>query len=194
VAKAVSLVATLSIVAVVLAGCGGSAAVDSSIHFDSVSQPRPAFHPVPGRASHGLSQVKGRRIESLALHNRFVGQIAGSRQISVASPVEPWVSEGDRSLIGGIVKISISPPARLTNQRLPATVTPNRKAPPGTPTLYRYARMSATNVGELEVAVDLSKHRPVGIEPSGDGYRISKLELIGPPPKNSAAYAPEPGY
>jgi len=53
--------------------------------------------------------------------------------------------------------------------------------------------MSATNVSKLEVAVRLADGRAVGIEPSGDGYRVTKLELIGPPP-NNPAYAPEPGY
>jgi hypothetical protein len=130
----------------------------------------------------------------LALHSTFVKRIAGDRKIAVSGSVVPWLAEGDRHLIGGVVKIPISPPAKFTDLRLPATISPNHKAPTGTPTLYRYARMSASNVGELEVAVDLSEGRPVRIEPSGDGCRVTKLELIGPPPKNSSAYAPEPGY
>jgi hypothetical protein len=193
-AKGFSTVAMLVIGALLLAGCGGSAAVDSTAGSGSATQVTPTFHPVGDRANGNLGKAKARRVESLALHNHFVERIAGDRQITVAGPVARWVTEGGRHLIGGVVKIPISPPARFTNLRLPATISPNHKAPPGTPTLYRYARMSATNVGELEVAVDLSEGRPVRIEPSGDGYRITKLELIGPSPKNPAAYAPEPGY
>jgi hypothetical protein len=193
-AKAISTVAMLLIGVFVFAGCGGSAAVGSTASSDSATQPTPTFHPIADRASKDLGNTQARRVEALALHSPFVKRIADDRKIAVSGSVVPWVTEGDRRLIGGVVNIPISPPANFTDLRLPATISPNHKAPPGTPTLYRYARMSASNVGELEVAVDLSKGRPVRIEPSGDGYRVTKLELIGAPPKNSSAYAPEPGY
>jgi hypothetical protein len=81
----------------------------------------------------------------------------------------------------------------LVNERLPATISPNRKAPPQTPTLHRFARFSATNVTELNVSVDLDGRRVVAIEPTGDGVEVTKIELIGPWPK-SPSYEPEPGY
>ncbi len=110
-----------------------------------------------------------------------------------ASKVVPWVAEGGGGLIGGAVHLYLSTAVDFANQKLPATISPNQKAPPGTPTLYRYVRMSATSVSELEVQIQLANRRAVRIEPAGGGYKITKLKLIGPPPK-SPAYAPEPGY
>lgn len=191
----VSLLAlTLLSGVVVLTACGGGGPGRSPESSGPIQGAKPSFQPVGAQVSSvGVTRSQARRIEALALHDRFVEQVAGGDEVHVAGPVVPWVSEGDRRLLGGAVKIPISPAATFTNQRLPATITTNQKAPAGTPTLYRYVRMSATNVGELEVAVDLARGRAVRVEPSGHGYTVTKLELIGPPPKDAAAYAPEPG-
>ncbi len=142
--------------------------------------------------SRSLSRADARKLKAFALRNRYVrGVVAGSHPSVV--DVVPWLSEGGRELIGGRVEIRLGSPVRLVDERLPGTISPNRKAPPGTPTLHRFARFSATNVTELDVSVELDGGRAVQIEPAGDGAKVTKIELIGPPPKNPA-YAPEPGY
>lgn len=128
-----------------------------------------------------------------ALHNLFVKEVSAGSRVRIANKVVPTVAEGSRKLIGGSVLLFLSPAVEFENQKLPATIYPNHKAPPGTPPLYRYVRMSASNVGELEVEVKLENGRPVRIEPAGEGYKVTKVELIGPAPSNPA-YAPEPGY
>ena len=141
-----------------------------------------------------MTPAKARRIRSAALHNGFVRQVASGSEIRVSQQVVPSVTGGRRSrLVGGIVQIYLTPPVSVVNQRLPGTIHPNQKAPPGTPTLHRYALLSGTNIGQLEVAIGLKSGRADRIEPSGGGYEVTKFELIGPPPKNPA-YAPEPGY
>ena len=92
----------------------------------------------------------------------------------------PWVSAGGTELLGGVVQLKLEPAVDFDDLRLPATISPNQKAPPATPTIYRFALMSATNVSKLEVAVRLADGRAVGIEPSGDGYRVTKLETDRP--------------
>jgi hypothetical protein len=132
-----------------------------------------------------------RTIKASIRRDHFVRQIAAGSRVRLSNVV-PWVSEGDTELLGGATELYLSPAIDLDDQKLPATISPNRKAPPGTPTLYRFIRMSATNVSELEVSVRLANRRVVRIEPSGTGYEVTKMELIGPPPASSA-YAPEPG-
>jgi hypothetical protein len=161
----------------------------------NLSPPKEAsFRSAKSPASSTLVLTKGRarKIRAAALHSRFVRQVSAGSQIRV-SKVIPWVSEGGRELLGGVIHLYLSPSVEFDNQKLPATISPNQKAPPGTPTLYRYIRMSAANVGELEVQIKLENGRAVRIEPAGEGYKVTKAELIGPPPKSSA-YAPEPGY
>jgi hypothetical protein len=184
----------LASVVVFLAGCGSSDSADTS--------PAEAFRPTPPRLGKTipsgspprswLTKTDARELKTAALHNRFVRAIAEGNRPRIVN-VGPWVSEEGWELIGGSVEIRLSPPMRLVNERLPATISPNRKAPPGTPTLYRFARFSATNVTELDVSVELDGGRAVAIEPSGDGVKVTKIELIGPPPK-SPSYEPEPGY
>jgi hypothetical protein len=127
------------------------------------------------------------------LRNSYVRGIVEGSHPGVVDDVVPWVSEGGRKLIGGRVEIRLSPPVRLVNERLPGMIFPNQKAPPGMPTLHRFARISATNVSQLEVSVELDSGRAASIESAGDDVNVTKIELIGPPPKNPA-YAPEPGY
>lgn len=127
-----------------------------------------------------------------ALGNGVVRRLSAGSRIR-ASKVIPWVSEGSQELLGGVVHLHLSPAVDFDDQKLPATISPNQKAPPGTPTLYRFVRMSATSVSELEVQVKAANQRVVRIEPSGTGYQVTRVELIGPPPASSA-YAPEPGY
>jgi hypothetical protein len=180
---------------ILLAGCGGDSERDSTSAASELSTPAaPSSRAATSRASNfGLTKAKAQRIRSLALHNRFVRQVASDRQIHIAKKVVPWVSEGGGELIGGSVDVYLSPPTQLDDQRLPATISPNRQAPAGTPTLYRYVSMSARQVRQLEVAIELKKGRAVRIEPSGGGYEVTSVELIGAPPE-SPAYTPEPGY
>jgi hypothetical protein len=139
-----------------------------------------------------MTQADSRKIKKSVLRNGVVRRLsAGSR--THASKVIPWVSEGGRELLGGVIHIHLSPAVDFDDQKLPAMISPNQKAPPGTPTLYRLVRMSATNVSELEVQVRLANQRVVRIEPSGTGYQVTEVRIDRPPPAGSA-YAPEPGY
>jgi hypothetical protein len=139
-----------------------------------------------------MTEADARKIKASVLRNRFVRQVSAGSRVRL-SKVVPWVSDGDTELLGGATDLYLGPAVDLEGQKLPATISPNQKAPPGTPTLYRFIRMWATNVKELEVAVKLANGRVVRVEPSGTGYQVTKAELIGPPPASSA-YAPEPGY
>jgi hypothetical protein len=139
-----------------------------------------------------MSKADARELKAFALRSRYVRDIVEGSRPSVVNVV-PRVSEGGRELIGGSVRIRVVPPVSLHDERLPAVIFPNHKAPSGTSALHRFARISATNVTELAVSVDLDGGRVVQVEPSGDGVQVTKIELIGPPPK-SPAYAPEPGY
>lgn len=139
-----------------------------------------------------MTQANSLKIKKSVMRNGLVRRLSAGSRIR-ASKVIPWVSEGGRELLGGVVHIHLSPAVDFDDQKLPATISPNQKAPPGMPTLYRFVHMSATNVSELEVQVKLANQRVLRIEPSGTGYQVTKVELIGPPPASSA-YAPEPGY
>ena len=132
------------------------------------------------------------KIKRSVLRSGILKRLSAGSHVRI-SKVVPWVSEGSRELLGGVAHVYLSPAVDFDDQRLPATIFPNQEAPPETPTLYRFVRMSATNVRDLEVQVMLTDRRVVRIEPSGTGYEVTKLELIGPPPA-SPAYAPEPGY
>jgi hypothetical protein len=177
-------------------GCGGGKDNATSVSVASEFSPpkEVSFRPTKSLPSSnfGLTKARARRIRTSALRNRFVREVSAGSRVR-ASGVVPWVAEGSRELVGGSVHLFLNPPVEFDNQKLPATISPNQKAPPGTPTLYRYVRMSAVNVGELEVQIKLENGRAVRIEPAGEGYKVAKTELIGPPPK-SPTYAPEPGY
>jgi hypothetical protein len=141
-----------------------------------------------------MTPAKAQRIRSAALNNGFVRQLASGSEIKVSEEVVPSSTGGRRSkLIGGDVQVYLSPPVDVVDQRLPAVIYPNEKAPPGTPTLHRHVLLSGTNISQLEVAIRLKHGNADRIEPSGNGFKITKFELIGPPPKSSA-YAAEPGY
>ena len=180
--------------AALLVGCGGGDPTEAS----TAAQPPPAAQPKLGKVAPGstpsrsLSKADARKLKAFALRNRYVRDIVAGSHPSVVDVI-PWLSEGGRELIGGGVEIRLSSPVRLVNERLPGMIFPNQKAPLGTPTLHRFARFSATNVTELDVSVELDSGRAVQIEPAGDRAKVTKIELIGPPPKNPA-YAPEPGY
>jgi hypothetical protein len=180
-------------VAILLAGCG-SGHDDTTAVRPTASEPlkQPSFHPTDAQSASPMTQADARQIKASVLRNRFVRQVSAGSRVRIGKVV-PWVSEGDTELLGGAADLYLSPAVDLDDQKLPATISPNQKAPPDTPTLYRFIRMSATNVGELEVAVRLAGRRVVRIEPSGTGYQVTKAELIGPPP-SSSAYAPESGY
>jgi hypothetical protein len=141
-----------------------------------------------------MTPAKAQRIRSAALNNGFVRQLASGSEIKVSEEVVPSSTGGRRSkLVGGDVQVYLSPPVNVVDQRLPAVIYPNEKAPPGTPTLHRQVLLSGTNISQLEVAIRLKRGNADRIEPSGSGFKITKFELIGPPPKNPA-YAAEPGY
>lgn len=139
-----------------------------------------------------MSGADVREIKAAVRRDPYVREVAAGSRLRVAGVI-PWVSEGGTELIGGAAHVYLRPAVDLENQKLPATISPNHMAPPGTPTLYRFIRMSATDVSELEVSVRRADDRVVRIEPSGSGYRVTKAELIGPAPTDPA-YAPEPGY
>lgn len=185
--------AALAGAAIVLAGCGAGDAADTS-----TSEATVPASPEVGKASPGsngsvqLTRADEQKLAAIALHNPYLKAIAkddGAEVIKVA----PWGSPGGSNLIGGLVHVRLGEPARLENQRLPATISPNHQAPSGTPDLHRYARVSASNVTELEMLVELDEGRVAQIEPAGKAVNVTKIELIGPAPEDPA-YAPEPGY
>ena len=139
-----------------------------------------------------MTPAQAQRIRSAALSNGFVRQIASGSKIRASRQVVPSVTIGGRRLIGGSVQIYLDPPVSVVDQRLPAVIYPNEKAPPGTPTLHRHVLLSGSNIGQLEVAISLKGGNAERIEPSGSGSKVTKFELIGPRPKDPA-YAPEPG-
>jgi hypothetical protein len=139
-----------------------------------------------------LTAADARKVKASIRRNRFIREVAGRSRIRVGKVI-PAVSEGGSQLLGGAAQVYLSPAVDLEDQKLPAEIYPNHKAPPGTPTLHRLIRMWATDVSQLEVSVRLTNGRAVRIEPSGAGYKVTKMELIGPPPAG-AAYTPEPGY
>lgn len=195
--KAAALLSAVLIGGALLAGCSGGKDNGTSVSAASeFSSPKEAsFRRAKSLASSnfGLTKADVRKIRASALHNRFVREVSAGSRVR-ASKVVPVVAEGEGGeLVGGSVRLFLRPPVEFDSQKLPATISPNRKAPPGTPTLYRYIRMSASDVGQLEVEIKLENGRPVRIEPAGEGYKVTKAELIGPPPRSSA-YAPEPGY
>lgn len=139
-----------------------------------------------------MTPAKAQRIRSAAVKNGFVRQIASGSEIRVSQQVVPSLTIGGRKLIGGIVQVYLAPPASVVDQRLPAVIYPNENAPLGTPTLHRHALLSGSNIGQLEVEINLRRGGAERIEPSGSGFEITKFELVGPHPKDPA-YAPEPG-
>jgi hypothetical protein len=179
-----------------LAGCGGGDDHSAPVSVRAPTLPdQPSFRPErsSGAGYPELTKAQAQKSIAVALHDRFVQEVAAGSRVTASGHVAPSVSEGGKKLVGGVVHLALEPPVDFDDQTLPGTISPNQKAPPGTPTLYRFARMSASNVSELEVAVRLADGRAVRIEPSGEGYEVTKLELIGPPPTNPA-YASEPGY
>ncbi len=189
--KAVGLIWFLA-AAILLAGCGGGGGETAAVVRRPVASGGSAGQTTTD-VSHrpALTAADVRMVKSAALHNGFTREIAAGGRAQVRL-VFPSLSSGGRTLLGGVAQVRISPPASFTDLKLPATIAPNEKAPAGTPTLHRYVRISASQVSELDVEIALPSGRAVRIEPSGEGYRVTKAELIGPPPRNPA-YAPEPG-
>jgi hypothetical protein len=179
--------------AALLVGCGGGSA-GTAAGLTSSGVPEGPTISRAGGPSHGspsMTAADARKIKAAVRRDPFVREVAAGSRIHL-SKVIPWVSEGDTELLGGATIVHLDPAVDLERQKLPAEIYPNHKAPPGTPTLHRFIRMSATNVSELEVSARLATGRVVRIEPSGTGYRVTKAELIGPAP-TGPAYAPEPG-
>jgi hypothetical protein len=185
--------AALAGAAIALAGCGAGDSADTS-----TSEATVPASPEVGKASPGsdasvrLTKAETRRLAAIALRDPYLQAIAGNDDAKVIK-VAPWGSPEESNLIGGLVHVRLGGPVRLEDERLPATISPNHRAPSGTPILHRYARVSASNVTELEMLVELGKGRVVQIEPGGEAVKVTKIELIGPAPENPA-YAPEPGY
>jgi hypothetical protein len=180
--------------AVLLVGCGGAG---SGTAAGTVAASVPEQPTITGGSASGsklprLTAADLRRIRTSIRRDRFVREVAGGSRVLVGKVI-PSVSEGGRQLLGGAAQVHLSPAVEIEDQKLPVEIYPNQKAPPGTPTLHRFIRMSATGVGELEVAARLANGRVTRIEPSGTGYKVTKAELIGPAPTDPA-YAPEPGY
>src|SRR3954468_17232074 len=178
--------------AIVFAGCGSGDSADTS----TTGGAAPAS-PKVGKASPGsgpsvrLTKADEKKLAAIAVRDSYLEAIAKDGAVKVTK-VAPWSSPGASKLTGGLVHVRLSQPARLVDMRLPGTISPNQGAPSGTPTLHRYARVSASNVTELEMLVEL-KGGVVQIEPAGENVKVTKIELIGPAPTNPA-YAPEPGY
>jgi hypothetical protein len=194
VTKAGALFSAL-LVAISLAACGSGREVGTAGRsVTSGPLKPPGFHPTDTTVHDDprMAAADARRIKASVRRDRFVREVSAGSRVRLSKPV-PWVSEGGTELLGGSTDLYLTTAVDLDDQKLPATISPNQKAPPGTPTLFRFIRMWATNVKKLEVAVRLSDGRVVRIEPSGTGYQVTKAELIGPPPAGSA-YAPEPGY
>jgi hypothetical protein len=173
-------------------GRGGSGATAGTVSTGVPEQPTITGGGAPGKKAPRLTAADARKVKASIRSDRFLREVAGDSGVRIGRVI-PWVAEGGRILLGGAARVHLSPAVDFEDQKLPAEIYPNEKAPPGTPTLHRFIRMSATNVGELEVSARLANGRVTRIEPSGTGYEVTKAELIGPAPTNPA-YAPEPGY
>jgi len=136
-----------------------------------------------------LTAAQIRKLKSLALRDPGVRRIVARHHAHVERVV-PWLSEAEPHVRGGNVQIAMRPPARLIDERLPATIYPNDEAPFGTPILHRRARFWATRVTELDATVELGSERIVQVEPAGDEVEVRRIELVGPPP--GPAYRAEP--
>lgn len=172
--------------ALLATGCGDSAA-DSTELTTCISPPSSGFHPAAP-----LDPAKTRRLKAIVRRDRNVRRITAGRHLSIPEVI-PWTSAGATRFIGAWIEIYLRPPTRLTDERLPTTISPNERAPLGTPILCGHALVSASNVNRLSAQVDLAQERVVSLLPEGSQAQITKEELIGSPP-DDPAYQPEPGY
>lgn len=184
---------SLSIVAAaLLVGCGGGDSTSTSGGSAASAQAK-VGKAAPGAVQRPkFTQADTQMAKAITLGDEGIHRLLAGEHSHVVAVI-PWYSEGGRRLVGAEVKIKLRPPTRLADERLPVTISPDHQAPPGTPTLDRFARVSARNVTELDAMTELAARRVVRIEPAGNGVEVTKFELIGPAP-TSPAYQPEPGY
>jgi hypothetical protein len=119
--------------------------------------------------------------KQIAVRDHAVESIAGGSQEDIGA-LEPWVNETGNELVGAVVHIQLDPPVRIRRAKVPAYIFPGPAAPPGTPTLKRFAQISATEVTELVAKVLLGENRVVAVEPRGARASVSEETLLGSDP------------
>ncbi len=150
--------------------------------------------PPPPRSVSRLNRAQELKLKEAALRSPVVRGLTKGHKTSVIDVV-PWINEAtgqspDR-LLGGDVKIDVSPAIELKNEVVPVYIIPGRSAPPRTPALNRYARYSATHVSQLRTLVNLETAKVMEVAFSGDRLKIMELKLLGPDP--GPAYRGDPG-
>lgn len=119
-------------------------------------------------------------MKRVAMDDAGVLALTHRHRTSVAA-IEPWINGAGNLLVGSVVRIAIRPPVRLEKHGLPVYITPGPYAPPGTPSLEKVLRTSATRVSELRAYVLLGPERVVEIEPAGAHAAVTEQHLLGPP-------------
>lgn len=139
-----------------------------------------AVHPEP-LASDGpeMAMGQGDRAIALALGDPRMKQRLAGKQYTVEG-AGPWSTGGENdTLVGAIVSIHLSQPANYPMSDWPIAdyATPNA-------TSYTDAnmRLSAENVTDFVVSVDLMRNRVVGSEPDGEDIRVTPDASPPPPP------------
>jgi hypothetical protein len=172
-----AVAAGLALLCLLVSSCGGSDGSDSSASEQSVATPTA---PSGGKIENHLTNSDRRRAALITRRDPKLEAVLGSRQRRLADLV-PVTSANGTELEGVVVTVMFEPAIRFDHRSLPAEVPPNRLAPPGTPTIRRSYRCTATGITKLEVRVDLDTSRVVEIVPAGPRAKIAEMQLMGPP-------------
>lgn len=140
----------------------------------------PSGEPAYPRYEVYLSEGQVAMLKATALKDPTVQGIAGEGDLSIAS-IFPWTDEGGTELVGAVVELAFTPPARLVDERLPVLFTPGPNAPAGTPDLHRTVVLSASNVSGLETLIELDGRRVVQVVPARQAAKVASARLLGPP-------------
>jgi hypothetical protein len=134
-----------------------------------------------GRGYEPITPAQESEAKQIAARDHVVEGIAGGSREAVGT-LEPWVDESGNELLGAVVRVRLDPPVQIRRARVPVYFFPGPAAPPGTPGLKRFARISATEVTELVTKVLLDEKRVVSIEPRGARASVSEETVLGPDP------------
>jgi hypothetical protein len=136
---------------------------------------------VAGSGYEPITPSQESKAKQIAARDHTVESIAGGSREAIGA-LEPWVNETGNELLGAVVRIRLNPAVQIRRAKVPAYIFPGSAAPPGTPSLKRFAQISATEVTELVTKVLLGENRVVAIEPRGARASVSEETLLGPDP------------
>jgi hypothetical protein len=157
---------------------------------DNTSQPPQGNEPIITR----MSKAQTQEAERLVLEDRqFQELTAGVAPLSL-EPVT-WTSANGRTLVGADVTVRLSEPLSagpsIWRVVFPAAAgRPNSH--PQAAYVLRKAQLEVKNATELVAAVDLRKHKVVGLQPDGPHVEVKVLHMYGPPV--GAPYREPRGY